>query len=94
MRDVADHASRPTQSPVNKRGENNSKERGGEACVPFLRHEQHSPNDDKSQNERLEVGSESPAEISQELLRGGFSIGRSDTEQVVNLTDEDDQGNP
>jgi hypothetical protein len=78
-------------SPVEKRGEDEAEQRGGETRCPFLRHEQHRRNDNESENQRLETGGESALKISKEFLSGGLNGGSLDAQEVVDLTDEDDE---
>jgi len=92
LRDGTDHWGGPVQGPVKKRGEDDTEKRCGETRVPFRGPEDHRPNYDESKDQRLEVGSQSTVEISQKLLRGGFGSGSFDAEEVVDLTDEDDEG--
>jgi hypothetical protein len=41
----------------------------------------------------VRIGDQSALEITQEFLRGGLSGGRLDSEQVIDLTNEDNEGN-
>jgi hypothetical protein len=64
-----------------------------ETGVPFLRHEYHGPHDHKSQQQGLVVHRESAVEVSQQFLGSRIGRRRLDSQQVIDLADEDNEGN-
>jgi hypothetical protein len=65
----------------------------GKRAVHFFGHEEHGHNDNEPMISDVESRDESALEISEKFLRGGFGGCSFDAEEVVNLTDEDDERN-